>query len=279
MQFLDLEQRTLNRGIVQSVKTSHTSPFFDERHKKLGCVYCGLSFTENQVIQEFKTTGTPAQITEVENRRLTRDHVPSRVFLDEPYPSNLPVVDSCSECNQSFSSDEQYVACLLECIVSGGTNIQRFERKKIAQTLEKSKKLQRRLSQSRRVTKDGIAWEVEMGRLKNVVVKLAKGHCSFENVPQNYLPTTVSIKPLVALTPETRQQFESTGHPLAIFPEIGSRAFIRIFESDSTESGNSWIEVQQDRYRYAFSTLNDGTTIVKIVLRNYLACEVTLVEV
>jgi len=49
----------------------------------------------------------------------TRDHVPSRVLLDEPYPPDLPVVPACESCNASFCKDEQYVACLLECAISG----------------------------------------------------------------------------------------------------------------------------------------------------------------
>jgi hypothetical protein len=40
----------------------------------------------------------------------TRDHVPSRVFLDSPPPENLPVVWACASCNQGFSLDEAYLA-------------------------------------------------------------------------------------------------------------------------------------------------------------------------
>jgi hypothetical protein len=49
----------------------------------------------------------------------TRDHVPSRVFLDEPLPENLPVVPACIACNNSFSRDEEYLACLIECALTG----------------------------------------------------------------------------------------------------------------------------------------------------------------
>lgn len=38
----------------------------------------------------------------------TRDHVPSKVLLEKPYPENLPIVPACDTCNQSFSSDEEY---------------------------------------------------------------------------------------------------------------------------------------------------------------------------
>lgn len=46
----------------------------------------------------------------------TVDHVPSKAFLDRPYPENLPVVPCCTKCNAMFSKDEEYVAVLLECV-------------------------------------------------------------------------------------------------------------------------------------------------------------------
>ena len=45
--------------------------FMDSRLTGM-CVYCG---------------GSPA----------TRDHVPSRVLLDESYPAELPIVGACAE--------------------------------------------------------------------------------------------------------------------------------------------------------------------------------------
>ena len=39
----------------------------------------------------------------------TREHVPSKVFLDEPYPEDLPVLPACFNCNNGFSDDEAYV--------------------------------------------------------------------------------------------------------------------------------------------------------------------------
>ena len=35
----------------------------------------------------------------------TRDHCPSRVFLDKLYPKSLPVVFACLDCNAGFSED------------------------------------------------------------------------------------------------------------------------------------------------------------------------------
>ena len=60
----------------------------------------------------------------------TRDHVPSKVFLDEPLPVNLPVVFSCERCNNELSKDEEYVACLIECVKMGTVNWRDMERVK-----------------------------------------------------------------------------------------------------------------------------------------------------
>lgn len=71
----------------------------------------------------------------------TRDHCPSKVLLDEPYPDNLPVVEACLACNQSFSLDEQYVACFLECVMCGSTDPAALNRRNIQRILTKTTSL------------------------------------------------------------------------------------------------------------------------------------------
>ena len=66
-------------------------PEYGEGHPERMCCYCG-DFAD------------------------TVDHVPSKVFLEKPYPENLPVVPCCKKCNERFSLDEEYVAVLLECV-------------------------------------------------------------------------------------------------------------------------------------------------------------------
>lgn len=65
----------------------------------------------------------------------TRDHVPSKVFLDKPYPDNLPVVACCLDCNRSFSLDEEYVACFIECVIAGSTSPDAIQRERISRKL------------------------------------------------------------------------------------------------------------------------------------------------
>ena len=64
----------------------------------------------------------------------TDDHMPSKVFLDRPYPENLPVCPACATCNEGFSKDEEYLACLLECVLAGDTDPQKIGRPSMCQT-------------------------------------------------------------------------------------------------------------------------------------------------
>lgn len=75
----------------------------------------------------------------------TRDHVPSRVLLDRPLPENLPVLPSCRKCNNGFSKDEEYLACLLEAVVSGSIDPDQVSRKVVADILKRSPRLQNQI--------------------------------------------------------------------------------------------------------------------------------------
>jgi hypothetical protein len=199
----------------------------------------------------------------------TRDHAPSRVFLDEPYPENLPVLASCAACNQSFSLDEEYVACLIECARTGSIEQARAARPKIARILERKPSLQARLAASWRETGDGIIWKPEEKRVRNVVVKLARAHIAYEqNEPQLEEPVAVSVVPLCALTRDTREAFEVSPNT-GLWPEVGSRAMHRILIG--AEGDYPWIDVQPGRYRYLVAC---GPSLVRIVIAEYLAAEV-----
>jgi hypothetical protein len=129
----------------------------------------------------------------------TRDHVPSRVFLDEPHPDNLPVVPSCGPCNGSFSLDEEYLACLIDCVLAGSADPTKISRPKIAGILKRNPSLAARLAQARNAdaANGGILFSAEMPRVKNVILKLARGHSAFElREPHFEDPENIWIAPL-----------------------------------------------------------------------------------
>jgi hypothetical protein len=206
----------------------------------------------------------------------TRDHVPSRVFLDDPAPAYVPVVEACEECNQSFSLDEEYLACLLECVLCGTTDAALLRRAKVQHILNEKPKLAAMLLQSRRTSDDSnTTWIPDEKRVRNVVLKLARGHAAFElSLPQTEEPIRCLFAPLCTMPPVTRGEFERAGAgELRGWPEIGSRAFLRAAgASPYADQGGPWVLVQENRYRYAVD--QSGGVLVRMVLGEYLACEV-----
>jgi len=220
--------------------------FFDSRLAG-GCVYCGA-------------TGN------------TRDHVPSRVLLDEPFPEDLPVALACAACNVGFSLDEEYVACLIECVLCGSTDPAAVNRSKIRRLLTEKPGLISRIAASRDQSPTDLAWKPEQHRVSNVVAKLARGHAAFE-LAESKLdePDAISFLPLVSMSAHERQRYLE--YPLAEqagWPEIGTRAFVRTARGQSAEG---WIIVQPGRYRYLVREEPEGLA-VQFILSEYLACRV-----
>lgn len=112
--------------------------------------------------------------------------------------------------------------------------------------------------------------------MARVILKLARCHVAFElNEPRTDNPEYVWFTPLSTLSQEARDEFEGGGEgDLAGWPEVGSRAMQRLLVFDATafQEDDGWLEVQEERYR--FRPYTDGDVGVRIVLRNYLACEV-----
>ena len=220
-------------------------PFGDER-VLTGCIYCGA----------YPDSG---------------DHVPSRVLLDDPFPDNLPVVPSCRSCNGSYSLDEEYVAALLDCVAVGSVEPTERHRKKVRRILEQRPALSAMLGQARSVDASGTTvFEPDAARVNNVVLKLARGHSAFElHSLENDEPATFSVVPLELLDAASREAFE-TPPEVHMFPEVGSRAMLRMVEHGVPSP--SWIVVQPGRYRFLASP---GVPLqVRIVIGEYLACEV-----
>ena len=199
----------------------------------------------------------------------TRDHVPSRVLLDEPFPPNLPVVDACEACNASFAEDELYVASFIECVLAGTAESGELRRPKISNRLARYPRLVAELAASRR---DGspLTWEPDRQRVDKVLLKLAQGHAAWElALPALGKPVLAWFAPLAVMEYSRRAAFEmpSSEKP---FPELGSRAFhSRIAGKD----GFPWKEVQEGRYRYCVD--QDSGVTVRFVLSEYLACLAT----
>lgn len=217
--------------------------FFDERHAD-HCVHCG-------------------------SRPDTRDHIPSKVLLDDPLPPDLAVVGACAKCNNDLSSDEAYLACLVDCARLGTTDHENL-RVKVARHLASAPDLKNRLDTARSIVGGQPHWAVERERVARVVLKLARGHYQYLHADARLEPPSVlDFAPVATMSDEQRRLFErppSADGP-AVWPEIGSRAF---FAASFGEPFEDWEVVQPGRYRYLVSTA--GGVIFRCVLSEYLAC-------
>lgn len=198
----------------------------------------------------------------------TRDHSPSRVFLDEPYPENLPVVPACRQCNTSFSADEEYVACLLSAVLAGTTDPSAIDRGKIRRILTDKPALRARIDAARFERNGSIVFEPEQNRVHAVFTKLAQGHALFElHSPCSEPPDSIRITPLLAMSPEECHEFENP--PMAsLLPEVGSRSLQRLL-TEGGLVGHPWLEVQAGRYRF-HASIEDGVS-VRVVIHEHLA--------
>jgi hypothetical protein len=177
--------------------------FADERHAAF-CVFCGDPPT-------------------------TREHAASRALLDDPLPENLPLVGSCYRCNNEYSRDEEYVACLLDCVITGSTDPDKVKRPKVQAALLHSPARAARIAGSRTEDDSGnVNWRAEDDRVRNVILKLARGHVAHQySEPQLDSPTHVMFMPLTLMSAEQHEAFEAVPDTLGT-PEIGSRAFMSL---------------------------------------------------
>lgn len=234
---------------------------YADRRLLQGCIYCGARNVES------------------------KDHVPSKVFLDIPYPANLPVAPACDDCNNGFAQDEEYLACLIECTIAGTTDPENIRRQSIAKSLRKNTALRSRIERAKSLDKKRVFFAAEESRVENIVLKLAKGHVAFELGSQVHQPPTYLYWwPLTLMTAEQKETFDSPCFS-TLFAEVGSRGLQRhVFvqaklessEGDTRNMGlivNDWLDVQEGRYRYLASQDIEGIKI-KIVIAEFLACEV-----
>ena len=227
--------------------------FVDERQKGW-CVHCGNGIDEA-----------------VSNR----DHVPSKSFLREPQPANLPFILVCKACNEGYSLDEEYFATCLGCVLSGSTDPERQQDPRIQRILSRSPALRARIEQSRSESQTlsgehRIMWTPERPRIDRVILKNARGHAFFEyGEPMLDAPAHIWSAPVETMTPEDWHCFHEVATSNA-WPEVGSRMMTRVLTGQDLVDG--WVVVQDGSYRY--SVIQEGRIVVRSVISDYLATEV-----
>lgn len=202
----------------------------------------------------------------------TFDHVPSKILLEKPYPENLQGVNSCLSCNNGFSLDEEYFACLIECVICGSSDPNEISRPKIAKILNRKPKLRARFEESLFKDVDQTIFKIESERLENVLRKLSFGHAKYQNSETRFdEPTRLWYAPIASLSDDEREAFFANVE-LDIAPEIGSRSFQEMYLNGEGQPVSNWTVVQDNIY--AYSVITDLSAItVRILIRDYLICE------
>ena len=132
-----------------------------------------------------------------------------------------------------------------------------------------------------------IQFNIEPDRIRNVILKLARGHAAFElSQVRRDEPKSFWWYPLPLMTDAQRDDFDAS-HVVQMIGEVGSRGSQRLLATQITlqslnDGGqstlnlviNDWLDVQEGCYRYL--AIDDvGEIKIKIVIAEYLACEVT----
>jgi len=210
----------------------------------------------------------------------TEDHVPSRCFLDKPYPQNMPVVPCCSKCNHGFSFDEEYVSCFIDCMKENTAEPNIIRRKKTCDSFLHSPKLQERIASQIKEFGGLTIYDYEKNRFERVIYKLAYGHLAYENSSLNWDSEHETNMWFLETMPKTLlEEFDKPYVGGDIVPEIGSNCFSKnggfhIYVGLSEHfCCCDWIIVQEGRYRYCVSP---DSTKVKLVIAEYLAAEVSI---
>lgn len=232
------------------------------RNSNMYCVYCG-------------------------DKADTREHCPSKAFLNKPYPTDLPTVPACKQCNNGFSADERYTSAyinyLYEYYENGNIDI-----------FSSGTETRRENVDARRAVEKFVQTPCGDEKLMRIFTKLAVCHAAYEisagYYSQDHTVTisriAYSIKPLLeAAEWQELERMEIISDE--ILPEIGSRAFRNIYVVEmKTKSADGegcrmpmllmdWVDVQEGFYQYQVYFKN-GQVWVKMIIRDFLYCEVVM---
>jgi len=212
----------------------------------------------------------------------SREHLPSRIFLDTPYPEEYSIVPACKKCNSGFSTDEVYVSCFIDKLRNAISKNINPLREKTVSSINHDKELARALNEQIRTDGEKIFVKYEPEPFSKILTKLAKGHlcqmqdkvfesdCLF-NCNFKFSPDLSEVEryhfeelPLAGMINECGSDFT---HGLIIVEGIGlpSQAFV------------PWNEIQEGNYRY-LTYFDHDNYIVRIVICETLFAEVLFSE-
>lgn len=213
----------------------------------------------------------------------TREHVPSKVFIDEPYEEDdFSIVPACFDCNNNYSHDEIYVASLVNkayCAVSGNNSL----RKKIILALEHDKKLNEKLCEQVQVVNNSVNISLDAERVRRILLKLALGHIASKldvifDADSHTLSCEFCFKPQLS-----QCEYIAFEQPPIVnkVSEAGADYVqdILVFINNSTGEQfpiSPWQVVQENNYRFLVHVGDDCSYLVRIVIMETLYAEVII---
>ena len=212
----------------------------------------------------------------------TREHIPPKVFLDETLDSDYQIVPACFSCNNGFSEDELYIACLISKIwiaFNKGGN----EREKVVAALKHDEKLGRELQEKVRVDGEKVCVILDTKRIRRILLKLAL--CHMVNRHDNLFEMSderiiINFCLKQDMTDEEIKKFESWPE-INIVPESCFDYMEDLLVFEPVGGGVSktvcpWKTIQESNYRYLTYIADDHTSRVRIVIMETLCCEVII---
>jgi len=170
--------------------------YADERQRHY-CIYCGINISSKS----------------------TREHIPSKVLLDKPYPENLPIILSCYKCNNNFSKDEEYIAYWLEILNQKINPKDTYIYKKIKRAFSRNKLLKAKIIGTNLFGSNELL-SLNENIMEKVLLKQAKGHALFElNNPCYEKPIRLWWKFANSLTQQEIIKFNKIPYDDIIAPE------------------------------------------------------------
>ncbi|PWJ22728.1 hypothetical protein A8806_11768 [Faecalicatena orotica] len=225
-----------------------------EKSKDNGCIYCGSVAT-------------------------TREHIPSKAFLIEPYPENLATIPACFECNNGYSEDEKYLSCFLD-VLRSQVYADYHQQEQTIVRLEKDEKLHKTLKEQIEKKDVKVYYNPDEERMLRILFKLARCHAGFEFDHINFDDVKAKIWYEFAfnISDEVMLGFNEIPE-MDKAPEVGSRGVFVPFIAQNVKTGEVmalafWNVVQDEQYRYQVYLNSEGQITVKLVIFEFLYCEV-----
>lgn len=216
----------------------------------------------------------------------TREHAPSKIFLNEPYPNDLIVLPACKDCNNSFSADELYSEVYIDSLkyLSG-----------FKDSLSKENTIRLYKSTAFSDAQNAYKNYIETGKielnnkLKRILIKLSVCHCVYElsegySIGNNVLDCE-SIEVFFGLN-MSRTRIKEFHMPVymndKVLPELGSRVYDNIYVIEPVltpvNGGESkiissaimlWTVIQEGNYEY-IAWIEDDKMHVKIAIHDFV---------